>query len=381
MTSSAARFPAGNALRRSSRLDRHSSSISSRQPTSWAVILTVFVCLVSHALAAAPDAGVPVKAPTIGYRSPYRHGQRWLAGPEQGLQRPKVQKRATSTSPESTATSAPSKTSASESITTTFSVAVGTPKPSSTVWTSALPTPLDSLSSSDFVSGPNGEASPCPTFIHSFLNSPTFKECYPLSMLFDKSKSFFEAQKSLVGITRTLDATCAANATSCNDYMKQLARDLIKTENCGAEYQRKLPTVVDAYNAMVAYAPIYSVGCLKDENTGAYCYANAVTNLTNPSNSYFYFLPLNMTLPGTTIPACGSCIRQTMEVYQAATADRRQMIANTYVMAAKQVNTICGPGFVNETLAAEVIPSGAGSTRLTWLATALPLATTLFWLV
>ncbi|SPQ22845.1 4c2db6b6-49bb-4660-b602-14764f04f563 [Thermothielavioides terrestris] len=233
----------------------------------------------------------------------------------------------------------------------------------------------------NFAPGPNGAPAPCPIFIKSFLSDPTFKQCYPLSMLFD-SKSFFEAQKSLVGITRTLDATCAANATFCSQYLAQLAQKLIEDDNCGADYKSGQATVVDAYNEMMAYAPVYSAGCLKDPNTGAYCYANAVTNQTNPSSAYFYFLPLNQSLPGTTVPACNDCLKQTMAIYQAATADRRQLIVNTYVAAAKQVNTVCGPGFVNESLAAEVIPSAAVLSRpSTWLAAALPLLVVTLWLV
>ncbi|KAJ4304140.1 hypothetical protein N0V88_001750 [Collariella sp. IMI 366227] len=227
----------------------------------------------------------------------------------------------------------------------------------------------------------DGKPSPCYTFINNFLTSQAFKDCYPLSMLFDKSRSFFEAQKSLVGLTRTLDATCAANATTCTTYMLSLARDLILPTNCGTEYQIRRATVVDAYKALSAYAPIYSVGCLRDDDTGAYCYANAATNLTNPSNSYFYFLPLNISLPGSTVPTCGECIRRTMEVYQAVTADRRQMIVNTYPAAARQVNTICGPGFVNETLAAEVPSAGVKGVRGLEFLMALPLVAAVFWLV
>jgi len=201
-------------------------------------------------------------------------------------------------------------------------------------------------------------------------------------MLFDRSRSFFEAQRSVVGITRTLDATCAANATFCSGYLAQLAQNLTAQENCGIDYAQGQSTAVDIYNEMIAYAPVYSAGCLRDPGTGAYCYANAVTNLTNPSAAYFYFLPLNKTLPGATVPSCGYCLQETMALYQTATADRRRLIVNTYVSAAKQVNTICGPGFVNETLAAQVIPSGAVMAKsVTWLASALPLLGAVVWLV
>ena len=158
----------------------------------------------------------------------------------------------------------------------------------------------------------------------------------------------------MVGITRTLDATCAANATACAKFMTDLSKNLIASENCGAEFQANDPAIVDTYNAMRAYLPIYSASCLRDPETNAYCYASAVTNMTSPANTYVYFLPLNQSLPGSSIPACNWCLQQTMAIYQDATADRNQLISLTYVSAAKQINTICGPAFVNESLAEEI---------------------------
>ncbi|KAL2181358.1 uncharacterized protein P884DRAFT_190925 [Thermothelomyces heterothallicus CBS 202.75] len=367
MSSDAISTPAGRAPRRLSRPNRRPRVFSRLPVTPWTVLLVVLVSFASYALAAV----APLETPAVGHGLLRRDGQGRAALPDkQSSQRGGVQRRAASEDSEpTTESSEPSKTSATQSVTTTFSIGVGSETPSSsgsrsgsssstTASASPLPSILDSLVY-DFAPGPDGEASPCPTFIKSFLADPNFKKCYPLSMLFDSSRSFFEAQRSAVGITRTLDATCAANATFCTGYLNQLAQNLTQPENCGTDYERGQSTVADIYNAMMAYGPVYSAGCLRDPDTGAYCYANAVTNLTNPSSTYIYFLPLNKSLPGTTVPSCGYCLQRTMALYQAATADRRQMIANTYVSAAQQVNTICGPNFVNETLAAEVIPSGA----------------------
>ncbi|KAL2016744.1 hypothetical protein VTK56DRAFT_3133 [Thermocarpiscus australiensis] len=381
MASAAPLSPARRSSTTSSLPARLSSRACRRPRTPWVVIGAVLICFVSLGLAAPTDTAPLVETSLIDDGSPQPEGRFWVMRSEHHVERQREQKRATS---EGSSTTNP----ASDSVTTTFSIAVGTPKPSSTstsVSTSPLPSILDSLSS-DFSPGPNGETPPCPIFINSFLRNDTFKQCYPLSMLFERSESFFEAQKSLVSITRTLDATCAADAISCNDYMQELAGNLVRDENCGLDFRRGDPAVVDAYVAMRAYAPVYSAGCLKDPDTGAYCYARAVTNATNPSATYFYFLPLNQTLPGSTVPACDDCLRQTMALYQAATADRRQMIAATYVAAARQVNTICGPGFVNESLAAEVISSGGRPGRglllqsLMW-ATALPLLAAVLFLV
>ncbi|KAL2156421.1 hypothetical protein VTH82DRAFT_1166 [Thermothelomyces myriococcoides] len=369
------------------------NAVSNRPPVApWTVLLIILVSFASYALGAV----APLETAVIDTRSLWRDDQGRPNLPyQQPSQTGHVQRRATSEDSEtSTEDSEPSKTSATRSVTTTFSIGVESEIPSSssrsrstsssstTASASPLPSVLDSLP--EFEPGPDGEPSPCRTFIDSFLADTDFKGCYPLSMLLDSSRSFFEAQRSRVGITRTLDATCAANATFCTGYLDQLAENLTQPENCGAEYEQGQSIVVDIYNAMLAYGPIYSAGCLRDPDSGAYCYANAVTNLTNPSSTYIYFLPLNKSLPGASVPSCNYCLQRTMALFQAATADRRQMIVNTYEAAAEQVNLICGHDFVNESLAAEVIPSGGPKVMPSSLLTtgALPLLlAVLVWLI
>jgi hypothetical protein len=384
MASNVVSSVAGHAPRPSSRPDCRFPSVNKRLTAPWAMILAVFLCLVSHALAAPTDAAAPVETLVIYHKPPHHEDQRWAVSPEHEIRRKQVQKRATSDEPEeadSTESSGPSKTSATHSVTTTFTIGVGSPKTSTastTVAASPLPSILDSVPSG-FLPSPNN----CPNFINSFLSDPDFKQCYPLSMLIETSGSLFQAQRSLVGITRTLDATCAADVTFCTSYLTQLARNLTAPENCGADYNRGFASVVDAHRGMLAYAPVYGATCLRDPETGAYCYANAITNASDPSTPHFYFLPLNKTLPGNTTPNCGSCLQRTMDVYQAATADRTQLIARTYVSAAEQVNIVCGPNFVNKTLADPTSPSAAAMGRsVTWLGTAMPLLLgAIMWLV
>jgi hypothetical protein len=43
-----------------------------------------------------------------------------------------------------------------------------------------------------------------------------------------------------------------------------------------------------------------------------------------------------------------------MAVFEAASGDRSSALASTYVNAAMQVNVNCGPGFVNQSLAAAI---------------------------
>lgn len=63
-----------------------------------------------------------------------------------------------------------------------------------------------------------------------------------------------------------------------------------------------------------------------------------------------YFLPYGLSLPGSSTPSCSWCNQETMAVYHAASADRDQLISTTYEDAAFQINTLCGPNYVNGTL-------------------------------
>ena len=54
------------------------------------------------------------------------------------------------------------------------------------------------------------------------------------------------------------------------------------------------------------------------------------------------------------MPTCNNCLQQTMAVFEAASSDRTSALASDYVNAAMQVNAICGPTFVNASLAAPV---------------------------
>ena len=133
--------------------------------------------------------------------------------------------------------------------------------------------------------------------------------------------------------------------------------------------------VVQAYLGMISYPTLYSTTCLQDPETSSFCFANAVTNYTTPSNVYVYYLPLNISLPGSSIPSCNWCLQQTMAVFQAASANRKLPIAYTYLGAAQQVDTICGPGFVNDTLPAATVSNAAPrfitTPGPTWLAFSL----------
>lgn len=163
-------------------------------------------------------------------------------------------------------------------------------------------------------------------------------------------------------MSTVLDHSCAANVTTCASYLSNVAENMTKTDNCGDDYNLGNPTVTQAYIGLIAYQVVYSATCLKDDTTAVYCFADAVTNTTNNSETYFYFLPLDSSLPGGTNPICAGCLKDTMNIYHIATANREQPIANTYTAAAQQVNTMCGPSFSNASLADAITTKSASST-------------------
>ncbi|KAL8630460.1 hypothetical protein Q9189_003815 [Teloschistes chrysophthalmus] len=207
---------------------------------------------------------------------------------------------------------------------------------------SSLPRPFDTGLGNNYTQ-PN-----CPAFINNFLRNTTFTSCVPFSLLLQNSMSFFSTTKSLPAITRTLTATCNVNEPACSALLAQFAVELRKPENCADDYRRQQPLVVSAYNALVAYEPLYKAGCERDEQ-GNYCFANAITNFTSPTDSYPYYLPLGIALPGGSQPTCSKCLKDTMAVFnQAANSKQQQQpLATTYLPAAQMVNVGCGPNFAN----------------------------------
>jgi len=139
--------------------------------------------------------------------------------------------------------------------------------------------------------------------------------------------------------------------------MASLARDIRSDSNCGADYASRNPVVLQAYAGLVAYEPLYHAGCLKNSR-GSYCFADAVTNTSSPSDSYVYYLPLGLSLPGGSMPTCDTCLQNTMAIFSNAAANSSQPISGDYVNAAQQIDMSCGPSFVNTTVA---VLSGAPS--------------------
>jgi hypothetical protein len=134
--------------------------------------------------------------------------------------------------------------------------------------------------------------------------------------------------------------------------MTSFASNITSGSACASDISTQNPLIQQAQLGLQAYTPLYTASCLRNPNTSSYCFADAVTNSSSPTDSYIFYLPLNISLPGGSQPTCDKCLQDTMAVFGAASGDRKSALASDYVTAAMQVNVQCGPNFVNQSLAA-----------------------------
>lgn len=116
---------------------------------------------------------------------------------------------------------------------------------------------------------------------------------------------------------------------------------------------------MQAQSGFVSYEPLYRATCLKNEVTGNYCFADAITNTTNPADSYPYYTALGTDLPAASRPTCDKCLQGTMAIFAGYAANRGQPVSRTYTSTSQQINLGCGPGFVNSTVPVATISNAA----------------------
>ena len=66
-------------------------------------------------------------------------------------------------------------------------------------------------------------------------------------------------------------------------------------------------------------------------------------------------------MPASSLPACSSCLKNTMDIFAAAASNTTQPVSVDYVDAAQMFNQNCGPNFVNGTIP-NLGASGTGKT-------------------
>lgn len=241
-----------------------------------------------------------------------------------------------------------------------------------------------------FDSGFNANlTSSCQTFMRNMLANETFKSCLPVSLLIQvrlfptlhitnpqtniqlsqNSNSYFQTARSVLLLTRLLDFTCAANSTVCVPLMANLATNLTLSTTCKDDYDAGNPQIHQAQLGLLSYRPLFTATCLRNPVTSSYCFADAVTNSTSPDDGFVYFLPLNGSFPTDGKPTCTTCLKDTMAVFSGAEAGGKDAkganaaLAYTYAPASQRINSQCGAGFVNTSLAVPVVNGATSSWR------------------
>ena len=271
-----------------------------------------------------------------------------------------------------TATITPSSAESSSPSSTSATSPGSSQTPSATVVITPLPSPFDTSLGSNFT------AQSCPDFFNTFLSNATFKSCTAISLLLQNSNSFFQAERDSTLLSETLDIACNAPLAICSPLMESLSQQLISTTNCGADYAQQNPLVMQAYHGLIAYEPLYRATCLKDPETGSYCFSEAIMNSSAPADSYPYYTALGLPMPVGARPTCNKCLQETMNVFVGYAPDENQPLASTYTATSYQVDLGCGSTFVNTTVAASTTGSASSLRAGSFGLVALALVTVVF---
>lgn len=106
---------------------------------------------------------------------------------------------------------------------------------------------------------------------------------------------------------------------------------------------------------------MHDVACLADPTSNTYCYINAVRN-PDPSDSYYYGLPVGTRLPKTSTPTCSACSKSIMGIYSSALKDPAQRplltgLQTTYEPSAALSVQLCGAVFAQTNIVSAAVPT------------------------
>ncbi|KAJ6558068.1 hypothetical protein B0H19DRAFT_1149792 [Mycena capillaripes] len=225
-----------------------------------------------------------------------------------------------------------------------------------------LPTPFPQPFDSDL--SQNFSSSSCFTFFSNMTNTPAFRSCRPFSMLLQASDAFIEAQDDLQLLNSIVWGTCTPTLDDdqCSDNMEWFSTNLVSS--CAIDLKDGNSMAVNTQIALNAFNLMRSAGCLVDPTTNTYCYLDAVRN-SNPSDTYFYSLPLGVSMPNNTIASCSACTKSLMTLYYGALQNSTQApeltaLKSSYGSAAKIAVADCGTAYATLTTSS---PSAALSLR------------------
>jgi len=123
--------------------------------------------------------------------------------------------------------------------------------------------------------------------------------------------------------------------------------------SCAIDLKDGNSMAVNTQIGLNAFDLMREAGCLIDPTTNTYCYVDAVRN-SNPSDTYFYSLPLGISMPNNTIASCSSCTKSLMTMYYGALSNSSESSALTsleesYNSAAKIAVADCGTAYATLT--------------------------------
>jgi len=185
-----------------------------------------------------------------------------------------------------------------------------------------------------------------------------FRPCRPFSFLYSTSATFINAQTNLTLMNSLIWGTCNTPLSNpqCRSNMASFASQL--QSDCSQELGNQNLLVVNSLIALQAFQVMHDTGCLVDPTTNAYCYLSAVQN-TNPSDLYFYSLPLGIPLPNTSKPSCSACSKSIMAIYATALQDVTQAklltgLKSSYDVSAQVAAQFCGSAFALTSISAAI---------------------------
>lgn len=237
-------------------------------------------------------------------------------------------------------TSAPASSASSTGTPTSQSPSVPSVPASPPVIPTPFPQPWDvSL-------GQNFSTTSCFQFFTNMTNTLPFRACRPFSLLQLSSTAFTQAQSNLTLLNSIVWGTCETTIPEdqCVANMSWFAQGLKSA--CAKDLEEGNANAVDALEGLQAYKLMRTAGCAVDPNTNTYCYINAVHN-TNPSDVYYYNLPLGLSMPKTAVPTCSSCTRNLMSIFSEGLQSGQELAAlrRSYQAASEATSRSCGASF------------------------------------
>ncbi|KAJ7689480.1 hypothetical protein B0H17DRAFT_937412 [Mycena rosella] len=231
-----------------------------------------------------------------------------------------------------------------------------------------LPTPFPQPFDSDL--SQNFSSVSCFNFFANMTNTVAFRACRPFSFLLQSSADFIEAQDNLTTLNNIVWGTCNTSFTEddCSTNMAWFSSNL--ESSCASDLKDGNSMAVGTQIALNAFDVMRSAGCLVDPTTNTYCYLDAVRN-SNPSDTYFYSLPLGVSMPNNTIASCSACTKSLMTLYYGALDNSSQSaglkaLKSTYNGAAKIAAADCGTAYATLTTTASngALPARTAPRRL-----------------